>query len=80
MKKEEIFGVSWSDGDQLDLAHVYNSMDKYAKQECIAFGKFVMEKTLQDCNTKDKWTLDDFSEVTDRQLYELYIQSKSLVV
>lgn len=76
MKKEEIFGISWSDGDQLDLAHVYISMDKYAKQECIAFAKFVMGKTLQDCNTEDRWTLDDFSEVTDRQLYELYLQSK----
>lgn len=59
---------------------IYAAMNEYAKQECIPFAKFVMEKTLQDCNTENKWTLDDFSEVTDEQLHELYLQSKSLVV
>jgi len=59
-----------------DLGAAEKVMGEYTKQESIAFGKFVMEKTLQDCNTENRWILDNFSEVTDEQLYELYLKSK----
>ena len=62
--KEKIFGLDWSDGDQLSLTHVYNSMDEYAKQECIAFLIYI---------SKDNSEL--FSEYAEK-LYDLYLKSK----
>lgn len=55
-----------------DISIAKDAVDEYSEQECLLFAKFCMDKTLQDCNTDDKWTLDDFSEVTDKNIYQLY--------
>lgn len=83
MTKEEILGTSFYPhecGGMIECAtrqDALKAMDIYGKQEAIAFAKFAMDKTAQDLNTDNAWTLDDFSEVTDEQLYQLYLnQSK----
>jgi hypothetical protein len=79
MTKEEILNqrqLSISCGDFRD-SEIFIAMEEYAKQEAIGFAKFTMDKTLQDCNTDDKWTLEYFSEITDEQLYKLYLKSKT---
>ena len=65
--KEKIFGLDWSDGDQLDLTHVYDSMDKYAKQECIAFLIYAFG---------DAYNTKLFSEYAE-YLYKQYLKSKN---
>lgn len=60
-----------------DANPVLEAMDIHAKNTAIEFAKFAMDKTLQDCNTDEKWTLDDFTEVTTEQLFSLFLQSKT---
>ena len=78
MKKEEIFGLNWADGDQLDLTHVYESMDKYAKQESIDFLEWATGRNLEvslGVFVDNEGTYDSMEEY-----YGLYFQSKGLVV
>lgn len=80
--KEEIFetvknnflGHSIGTVDEL-----YEDIDLYAKQEAIAFAKFIHDKDYQPSKWNDKKWVDALFgviEYTTEELYSLYLQSK----
>lgn len=73
MADDRDFPYEWSNPKEEKVL----TIEELVKQEAIAFAKFAMDKTFQDLNNDDKWVLDDFSEVTDEQLYQLFIESQS---
>ncbi len=77
MTKEEIYGSSWNNGDQLDLPHTYQAMDEYAKQEAIAFGIWLSSHHLNfQPAANGEWIGLNMERISNKDLYEEYLKSK----
>jgi len=74
MTKEEIINQYWEDPTDL-LKSVPKMMDEYAKQQAIAFAKWVLEQGYDRIINTDIWERGGGFQVTTEQLYNLFLQS-----
>jgi hypothetical protein len=92
MTKEEIRhnnNIFLSQEETFDENNIYSAMDEYAKQECIEFLKWAVKEhsvSFEGFSLSGNRLLGgdtkfvNGEELTMSQFYELYLQSKSLVV
>ena len=77
--KEEILdsnNVYWIPNVSIERADIWDAMDKYAKQECIEFLKFIIDKNLA-VNSSGFWfdstlSRDNVRFYTIEQVYEYF--------